>query len=300
MINKLSGIFEDGKEEAQQIINNISTIESEETWQNKLFHGDNLLAMQKLLASGQEVDLIYIDPPFDSKANYYTHDSFAYTDKWNKGTEGYLRMLVPRLILMRELLSDNGSIYCHVDWHASHYVRLLLDEIFGKDNFANEIVWSYKSGGASKKQFSRKHDTIFFYRKSKDYIFNVLKEKSYNSGFKSYGFKGIEQFEDEIGWYTVVNMKDVWQISMVGRTSSERVNYPTQKPVKLLERIICASSNKGDLVADFFCGSGTTGVVAESLGRRWIMCDIGEIAIETTKERLPNQGAKPFKTEVVK
>lgn len=289
---------------------------SENEWLNKLIYGDNLLTMQALLAGDETtpsmrgmINLIYIDPPFDSKADYRTKvelesttieqksatiEQFAYSDTWNKGTASYLEMMVPRLVLMRELLASNGSIYVHIDWHVGHYVKLIMDDIFGKENFVNEIIWTYKSGGTSDKYFARKHDTILFYRKSNDYCFNVLKEKSYNREFKPYRFKGVEEFEDEIGWYTLVNMKDVWQIDMVGRTSSERVNYATQKPSKLLETIIKASSNEGDIIADFFMGSGTTGSVAEKLGRKWIMSDLGKPATMIARKRLIDQDANPF------
>ena len=195
---------------------------------------------------------------------------------------------------MKELLSEKGSIYVHIDWHVGHYLKILLDEIFGKENFVNEIIWNYKSGGTSNNYFSRKHDIILLYKKTNQYTFNTLTEKSYNRGLKPYRFKGVKEYEDEIGWYTLVNMKDVWQIDMVGRTSSERVNYGTQKPEKLLERIIKASSNEGDIIADFFMGSGTTGAVAEKLGRRWIMSDLGKPATMITRKRLIDQEAEPF------
>lgn len=342
LIEELPKIMKRGKKEASKLLNGFSdenrlTLQTnelvlpskdtseyfkgeikkvnEKQWFNKLIYGDNLLAMQALLLGDEntslrgKVDLIYIDPPFDSKADYRTKvelsaenieqkpnviEQFAYKDTWKNGTASYLEMMVPRLILMRELLSDTGSIYVHIDWHIGHYLKLILDDIFGKDNFVNEIIWNYKSGGTSDKYFARKHDTILLYRKTKNYKFNVQKEKSYNRGFKPYRFKGVEEFEDELGWYTCVNMKDVWQIDMVGRTSSERINYGTQKPEKLLERIIKASSDEGDLVLDCFMGSGTTGAVAERMGRRWIMTDLGKPATMITRKRLIDQEAKPF------
>jgi len=199
----------------------------------------------------------------------------------------YLKYMYERLVLMKELLADNGSIYVHCDWHVGHYVKVMMDEIFGYENFRNEIVWRYKSGGSSEKgHYSKKHDVIFFYTKSDKYSFRTLKEKSYNREFKPYNFAGVQEFKDEIGGYTIVNMKDVWSIDMVGRTSRERVDYETQKPEKLLKRIILSSSNEGDIVADFFCGSGTTLAVAEKLGRRWIGCDLSKFAIHTTRKRL--------------
>lgn len=294
-----------------------------QNWFNRLCYGDNLLVMQALL-NGDEatglpsmrgmIDLIYIDPPYDSKADYRTKitlpngnieqrpnvlEQFAYSDTWKEGTVSYLKMMYPRLYLMRELLSDKGSIYVHVDWHVGHYVKLLMDEIFDKSNFTNEIIWSYKSGGVGDSTFAKKHDVIYFYKKNGQAIFNVLKEKSYNRGFKPYRFKGVTEYEDEIGWYTLVNCKDVWDIEMVGRTAQERVNYATQKPEKLLERIISASSNENSIVADFFGGSGTTAAVAEKLNRRWITSDFGKPANMIMRKRLIDQEAKPFLYQAV-
>ena len=280
--------------------------------ENRFIFGDNLYIMNALLhGSGHEsmkgkIDLIYIDPPFLSKANYNAKihlplkdkiikiEKFAYSDIWKDGIISYLKMLYPRLVLMRELLSDRGSIYVHLDWHVVHYVKVLMDEIFGEDMFLNEIIWSYKSGGVSKKYYSRKHDTILLYSKTKNYIFNPQKEKSYNRGLKPYRFKGVDEYEDEIGWHTLVNAKDVWNINMVGRTSKERVGYDTQKPEKLLERMILSSTNENSIVADFFAGSGTTGVVAERYNRNWIMTDLGVTSYITTMKRLIEMDARNF------
>ena len=294
-----------------------------QNWINRLCYGDNLLVMQALLNGDEatglpsmrgKIDLIYIDPPYDSKADYRTKitlpncdieqrpnvlEQFAYSDTWKEGTVSYLKMMYPRLYLMKELLSEQGSIYVHVDWHVGHYVKILLDDIFGKIQFTNEIIWAYKSGGVGDSTFARKHDAIYFYKKSNQAIFNILKEKSYNRGFKPYRFKGVSEYEDELGWYTLVNCKDVWDIEMVGRTAQERVNYATQKPEKLLERIIKASSNENSIVADFFGGSGTTASVAERLGRRWIMSDFGKPANMIMRKRLIDQEAKPFLYQAV-
>ena len=296
---------------------------SEPPWTNRLIYGDNLLAMAALLAGDEhtpslrgKVDLIYIDPPFDSKADYRTKitlpplagavgeteleqrptvlEQFAYSDTWADGTASYLAMITPRLILMRELLADTGSIYVHLDWHVGHYVKLIGDEIFGKENYLNECIWAYKSGGASKTHFSRKHDAIHVYTKGPDYHFNLLKEKSYNRGFKPYNFAGVEEFKDEVGWHTLVNMRDVWDIDMVGRTSAERLDYATQKPEKLLKRIIEASCPEGGLLLDLYGGSGTTAAVAEKLGRRWITTDLGKPACMIMRKRLIDQNAQPF------
>lgn len=289
-----------------------------QNWFNRLCYGDNLLVMQALLngdeATGMpsmrgKIDLIYIDPPYDSKADYRTKitlpngdieqrpnvlEQISYSDTWKEGTISYLKYMYPRLYMMKELLSDQGSIYVHVDWHVGHYVKVLLDEIFGKNNILNEIIWCYKSGGVGDKTFSKKHDTILFYKKSTDVIFNTQKEKSYMMPWSG---KNPAQtyYEDEKGTYTIVNVKDYWtDIGILATSSFERVGYATQKPEKLLERIISASSNEGSIVADFFGGSGTTASVAERLNRRWIMSDFGKPANMIMRKRLIDQEAKPF------
>lgn len=289
-----------------------------QNWFNRLCYGDNLLVMQALLngdeATGMpsmrgKIDLIYIDPPYDSKADYRTKitlpncdieqrpnvlEQFAYSDTWKEGTVSYLKMMYPRLYLMKELLSEQGSIYVHVDWHVGHYVKILLDDIFGKNNILNEIIWCYKSGGVGDKTFSKKHDTILFYKKSSDVIFNIQKEKSYMMPWSG---KNPAQtyYEDEKGTYTIVNVKDYWtDIGILATSSFERVGYATQKPEKLLERIIGASSNEKSIVADFFGGSGTTASVAERLNRRWITSDFGKPANMIMRKRLIDQEAKPF------
>ena len=297
-----------------------------QNWFNRLCYGDNLLVMQALL-NGDEatglpsmrgmIDLIYIDPPYDSKADYRTKitlpngnieqrpnvlEQFAYSDTWKEGTVSYLKMMYPRLYLMRELLSDKGSIYVHVDWHVGHYVKILLDEIFGKNNILNEIIWCYKSGGVGDKTFSKKHDTILFYKKNSDVIFNVQKEKSYMGLDYSTGNKNVKLYNDNdgLGSYTLVNVKDWWNtIGMLATSSKERVGYATQKPSELLERIIKASSNEGSIVADFFGGSGTTAAVAEKLNRRWITSDFGKPANMIMRKRLIDQEAKPFLYQAV-
>ncbi len=211
----------------------------------------------------------------------------AYCDMWNRDIKDYLRMIAVRLYFMRDALKPEGSIFIHLDWHAVHAVKLIMDEIFGSENFINEIIWTYKSGGAAKRHFSRKHDTILFYGKTQNYRFNKPeKEKSYNRGFRPYHFKGVQEFKDEVGWYTLVNPRDVWQIDMVGRSSSERLNYATQKPEALLEKIIKSVTEPGDLCADFFCGSGTLAGAAAKLGRNFICADAGELAISNTVKRL--------------
>ena len=288
-------------------------------WMNRLIYGENLLTMQALLVGDEatglpslrgKVDLIYIDPPFDSKADYRTKinlpgieieqkptvlEQAAYSDTWKDGTVSYLKMIYPRLLLMRELLSEKGSIYVHIDWHVGAYVRVLMDDIFGKNNLVNEVIWGYKSGVAVEKGYAKKHDTLLRYKKSADFLFNVQKEKSYMGLGYSTGNKNVVLYDDNDGRgpYTLVNVKDWWiDIGMIA-TSKGRL-YATQKPEALLERIIKASSNEGDLVCDFFGGSGTTAAVAERLGRRWITCDIGKPASLIMRKRFIDQGVKPF------
>lgn len=300
-------------------------------WQNRLIYGDNLLTMQALLAGDKEsglpsmrgkIDLIYIDPPFDSKADYRTKvtlpgvdleqkptviEQFAYSDTWKDGTVSYLKMLYPRLALMRELLSDKGSIYVHIDWHVGHYVKIILDDIFGKNNLINEIIWHYRRWSNVADTFQKMHDTIFLYGKSKDYFIKIPYQDYANKDWIEDTVRGVVdgklvRLKDEHGNYLKreaenkgVPMHDVWEdINFVAPTASERTDYGTQKPKKLLERIVQSSSNEGDLVADFFAGSGTTGAVAEKLNRKWIMSDLGKPATLIMRKRLIDQNAKPF------
>jgi site-specific DNA-methyltransferase (adenine-specific) len=276
---------------------------------NLLVNSDNLRFMSHLLKSKEmsgNIDLIYIDPPFYSKADYGTEIKIqsdkvksipiikqtAYHDTWEHGMEDYLQMLAVRFLLMKELLSPTGSFFIHLDWHVVHYVKIILDEIFGEKNFINEIIWHYKSGGVSKRYFAKKHDTILFYAKTAAYYFEPQLEKSYNRGYKPYRFKGVKEYKDDLGWYTMVNMKDVWAIDMVGRTAGERTGYATQKPEALMERILTSCTKEGDIVADFFGGSGTLAAVAERMNRQWISCDIGKPASVKASKRLASLGAK--------
>ena len=302
------------KPEDQPLIGDLFTVDSRgrqlQGWTNKLIWGDNKLILSSLKSGAyrQEIErhggikLIYIDPPFDVGADFSMDievggDTFtkapnvleeiAYRDTWGKGADSFIAMIYERLVLMRDLLAEDGSIYVHCDWRVNSYIRLVLDEVFGRDNFGNEIVWGYRTGGVSKQWFGRKHDTVLYYTKKDNFVFNMQKERSYNRDNKPYRFKGVEEFEDEQGkWYTMAALRDIWEINAIGRTSSERLGYATQKPEVLLERIIKASSNEGDLVADFFCGSGTLAAVAEKLGRKWIGSDLGKFAIHTTRKRM--------------
>ena len=191
----------------------------------------------------------------------------------------YLVFMAPRLAEMQRVLKLTGSLYLHCDVRMSHYLRLLLDAAFGRENFRNEIVWAYRTGGAGKKQFSRKHDVILFYSASKSYTFHPQYERV------RYAKPFFNAQQDEQGYYADVLLRDVWDIPAVINVSKERTGYPTQKPIELLERIIRASSNEGDLVLDPFCGSGTTLVAALALNRRALGVDANADAIEIARDR---------------
>lgn len=311
-----------GKESEQAIISQTFAVPlqenrrfgevSENDWLNKIIFGDNLQVLKTLVemkhrgelknADGTDgVRLVYIDPPFATKQDFSNKDSKAYSDKL-AGAE-FLEWLRKRLILLREVLADDGSIYVHLDWHKAHYVKVLMDEIFGEGNFCNEIVWYYRRWNIAGKYFARNHDTIFWYTKNKgNHVFNQMyipkSEKSSAQGkaWKSViGEDGkrrsIQTDEKTKG----VPMPDTWEISMINPVAKERIGYPTQKPEKLLERIIKSSSNNGDLILYCFGGSGTTAAVAEKLGRRWITVDAGKLSIYTIQKRiLGNESHKPF------
>ena len=330
---------------------------------NLLIWGDNKLVMSSLLKdfSGQ-VQLIYIDPPFATGADFSMRlrvgdaeflkqpsilEEHAYRDTWGSGYDSYLSMMYERLLLMRELLSDDGSIYVHCDSRVNSYLRLVLDEIFGADRFVNEVIWRRAFGHSDSSRLGSIHDTLLLYSKSdqriwnqmtrpadKEYIdtffdqFDAVRGERYqrlslsasglSGGGYDYEYKGVRTLwrcpietlrkHDEDGrlhWpkkvggvprlkkyeseHEGVPLQDIWtDISKIHNQSAELVGYATQKPEALLERIILASSNEDDLVADFFCGSGTTGVVAERLKRRWVMADLGRFAIHTSRKRLLN------------
>ena len=340
---------------------------------NRLIWGDNLLAMQALLATGYEgkIDLIYIDPPFDSRSDYSYRmavagqqvtkepsvlERLAYRDTWEAGTDSYLDMLYPRLQLMRRLLSEPGSLYLHIGTNISHYVRVLLDEVFGSDHFRNQITWKRTFAHSDAKRFGNVDDTILFYTKSDAYLFNRPVKPHSDEYIKShyrqedadgrkyqlvtlsaagpgparrFGNRLIEpppgrhwawsqeRIDEGIARGAIVFsandnpklkqyldqtsgtvIQSIWDdIAPVNSQSLDDTAFDTQKPGPLLERIITASSVVGGSVADFFCGSGTTGAVAEKLGRRWIMSDLGKVGIQVTRGRLVQQDAKPFLIE---
>lgn len=306
--------------------------EIKEDWINKIFWGDNLQVMSHMLKEYRgKIDLIYIDPPFDSKADYKKtiklkdkkiyndNNSFEekqYTDIWTN--DEYLQFMYERLIILKELLSDKGSIYVHCDWRKTHHLRMIMDEIFGSNNFKNEIIYGYRIQGVGKGCYAKKHDTLLFYSKGEDYIFNTEKEdviyesqfidtlceepdmtkitdkekeniincikcnKPLNSKYKKLLFNR---------YYSNVYVRDVWDCDYTKPIISgakEYLNYPTQKSEGLLRRIISVSTNPGDIVFDCFMGSGTTQAVAMKLGRKFIGADINLGAIQTTTKRLLN------------
>ncbi|MEE8577523.1 MAG: site-specific DNA-methyltransferase, partial [candidate division Zixibacteria bacterium] len=276
---------------------------------NLIIEGDNCLAMSALMPTHKgKISLIYLDPPFDvgadqsrkieldrsdsdsAEAKYISTP--AYSDRWPRAD--YLSMIYDRIALSHQLLSENGSLFVHCDWRASASIRMLLAEIFGEDKFRNEIIWRYRRWTAASRFYQRMHDSIFWYSKSDQYVFNpqyepfsektsIARYKRKVSGGRSVQDKTRPMERDpEQG----VLMHDVWDIPYIHPTAKERSGYATQKPEELLERIIKGHSNKTDIVADVFAGSGTTAVVAERLGRRWIACDSQPEAIQIGRKRM--------------
>jgi DNA modification methylase len=275
---------------------------SESEPEGRIYQGENLAVMQALLPEwGEQLDLIYADPPFLTGNAYaarvgYGEDSRkpetwqkvdGYEDSWPNGAD-YLDMLYPRLQYMYDLLAPTGTLYLHLDWHASAYARILLDEIFGPDRLLNEIVWVYHGPSPIRSAFKRKHDTILAYTKSKTYTFNA------DAVRVPYAASTVKTFQssDKAGFGKKPDLakgkvpEDWWYFPVVARLHNERTGYPTQKPEALMERIILASSNKDDWVGDFFCGAGTTAAVAARLGRRWMVCDNAPLAVQSTYRRL--------------
>lgn len=277
-------------------------------WTNKLIWGDNKLVLSSLKSGAVRrqieeaggLKLIYIDPPFDVGADFSMDieiggetfhkepnllEQIAYRDTWGRGADSFIAMIYERLILMRDLLADDGSIYLHCDWRVNSFIRLAMDEIFGRDRYRNEVIWTYSGGAIPDDDFPRKHDTILKYRKTDHHIFNT-QYRPYNEltaqRMKSI-HKGVmvdvERGTPVTDWWTDIKVP-------TGPANREKVGYPTQKPEALLDRIIKVSTNPGDLIADFFCGSGTTAAVAEKLGRKWIAADLGKFGIHTTRKRL--------------
>jgi len=275
---------------------------------NKIFWGDNKQVLAHLLKEYRgKIDLIYIDPPFDSKADYVKKvklkgqkiegvaqgvlEEMQYTDIWEK--DEYLQFIYERLIIMRELLSEKGSFYLHADYHRGPHIKLILDEVFGEENFLNEIIWHHDFGGRSPYFYARKHDNIYLYHKGREWTFNIekLPDLAYQGNLHKHNNDSEKSGKKPTAvWFDIPNETDnfdnVWDIAYENKMSLDNTNYPTQKPKELLQRIIEISSNEGDLIMDCFMGSGTTLAVAQKLGRRWIGCDINKGAIITTTERL--------------
>jgi len=265
---------------------------------NSLVCEDNLALMGRLPDGC--CDLIYADPPFGAGRERVSSriQGAAYRDHWPDGAPGFLEFLSPRLQEMHRLLSEKGSLYVHLDWRSAHYVRAVLDDMFGADNFLNEIIWVYRTGGRSDRWFARKHDTLLLYAKHAGrHTFNVLREGVFRTD-------GLRTSDDGRPYKSTKNgplyfhpdgpaMTDVWDVPFLSTVSRERTGWPTQKPEALLRRIVAASSLEGDLVADFFCGSGTTPAVAAAMGRRWLGCDVSPQAIAIAERRLAPYGTPP-------
>ncbi len=294
----------------------------EEGWKNKLIWGDNLLVMCSLLEKfAGKIDLIYIDPPFATGADFlFTAEigeqeieaakeqsiieEKVYRDTWGQGLVSYLAMMCDRLVLIRDLLAETGCAYIHVDNRMVHPLKFVMDEVFGNESFLNHVIWSYRRWPSVASNYQTMHDDILFYVKNpkSKRVFNIDYEPPSESYIKR--FKGKTQVldPDTKTRKLVVEeptkglpIRDVWDISIVAGFKSERTGFPTQKPEALLERVVKTSSNDGDLVADFFCGSGTSLAVAERLGRRWIGCDLSRWAIHVTRKRLLEiERCKPF------
>lgn len=281
-------------------------------WTNKLIWGDNKLILSSLkngplrqeIEDNGGIKLIYIDPPFDVGADFSMNieigdeqftkqpsvlEELAYRDTWGRGTDSFVAMIYERLDLMKDLLATDGSIFVHCDYRVDYLLRSILNEVFGSAQIVNEIIWCYRQGGRAIDTYSQKHDTIFWFKKGKQHIFNadpVRTPYEGTGGYQTSG-KGVKigdkvYLPNELGKIP----EDWWDIPAIPPMSSERVGYPTQKPEELIQRIINGSSNKNDIVADFFCGSGTTLAVAENFGRKWIGSDLGKFAIHTTRKRM--------------
>ena len=305
----------------QSMDNQEKSILKEDPWKNHLFLGDNILVMSSLLKDFKEkITLIYFDPPFatggefnykiqigegqNSKKSSKWIRRRAYSDSWKEGIDSYLDFMHERLLIMKELLANNGSIYVHLDWHVGHYVKIMMDEIFGINNFRNEIIWAYPAASAQTKRFFvRSYDMILYYSKSDDYIFNddpniymeysdrvknaLVKDEKGTFYYRGGSHDGKKLSQKVYTSKEGIFPRDVWiDIPYIRANTKEYQGFSTQKPERLLKRVILASTNKDDLVADFFCGSGTTLAVAEKLNRRWIGCDCAKHAIQIVKKRM--------------
>ena len=254
-------------------------------FRNKVYCIDNLKLLCKI--PNESIDLVYIDPPFFTQRDHKTIEGVGFKDNFENIIH-YIEWMKVRVIEIHRILKKTGSLFLHCDWRTSHYIRFMLDEVFGVNNFRNEIIWCYNGGGISKKMFSRKHDNIYFYSKNSDYKFNRQYQPYSKASSKLISKRGGKSIDNKprnlkrgsamTDWWSSINSLQTW--------SSERKGYPTQKPEALLKRIIMACSNEGDIIADFFCGSGTTLAVAKRLGRQYIACDSNPDAVKITKDRL--------------
>ncbi|WP_176386616.1 DNA methyltransferase [Gulosibacter sp. 10] len=326
LLHELPGILAEGRLQARAALDGARAAAAplEEAPRGRLIHGDNFEALARLVVEAEaeagdgrgRAKLVYLDPPFDSKADYrsriLTQDDagrrralelHAYSDRWAGGTARYLRMLVPRLVLARELLAADGAICVHVDWHSSHWVRVVLDEVFGREHFVNCLVWSYRSGGASRTtSVPRKHDDLLLYRRSERFRVNPLYERQYldkpfmGSRTDGQGRHVVDTILRDVleGGLTLVDGDAVRELGVrpVLNLSAERTGYATQKPEGLLEVVLRWTTAAGDLVVDPFGGSGTTAVVADRLRRRWASVDVGDRAQAVARSRLDAAGAE--------
>jgi len=252
-----------------------------------LLEGD-ALSCTRALPSGR-FDMIYADPPFLTGRDFAAAGGASFSDRWPGGRDAYVAWLTPRLAEMRRLLAPTGSLFVHLDWHAVHAVKLALDHLFGPQLFINEITWAYRTGGAPRRRLARKHDTILFYACTPRYKFHRLRERSDLA--HRYGFANAGVQVDARGPYRMTVMRDVWEIPALRGNMPERVPFPTQKPLALLERIVALVTDPGDWVGDFFCGSGTTLVAALRGGRRAVGGDLSRDALRMTAERLQKASA---------
>lgn len=279
-------------------------------WHNRLICGNKSKVLPALLHEfAGAINLIYIDPPFMTGRDFISGTQLAYSDKWKNDLDTYLQWLYETFLLLHLLLAEQGSLYVHLDWRATHYAKIILDEIFGFSpnaegaGYKSEIIWHYQTGGRSYKSYARKHDTLLLYTKSAQYCFHGERIGERRGSQKRNHMRKNVATDGHITWTirssgrlytydedTIMTPADVWSdISHLHQKDPQRNGYATQKPAALLERVILASSEERDLLLDCFCGSGVTPVVAEQLNRRWIACDQSPLAIQLTQKRLLQQ-----------
>lgn len=326
------------KREIQGSLFDTATGRQVKGWNNKLIWGDNKLILSSLkngplreeIEAQGGIKLIYIDPPFDVGADFSMDieiggetltkkpsviEELAYRDTWGRGQDSFLAMFYERIVIMKDLLAKDGTIYVHCDPRLDAKLKIILDEVFGEENFGNQIIWAYGKWTAPSKDLQKNHDIIYRYKKSNNTIFNVVRDidekrqktldRGYTTNLLSNGERQLIVYEGNENRPNIAKLmkdekydrvlvveaegnplSDHWNINFLHPKAKERLDYPTQKPEKLIERIINVSSNSGDIVADFFCGSGTTLAVAERLGRKWIGSDLGKFSVHTTRKRI--------------